>query len=96
MTILSLVLSFIAGMGLGLIYFGGLWLTLKHLPHYKRPILMTMASFLVRTAVVLLGFYLLVKGNHLDRLLVAVVGFIIMRIIVVRPKIPKAPKSENT
>jgi len=89
MLILTLVISFIAGLALGLFYFGGLWATLRYLPRYKRPILMTMASFLVRTAIALFGFYLIVVGDHLDRLIAALAGFVIMRIVLVRFQVKK-------
>lgn len=44
---------FIAGLGLGGVYFGGLWLILGRLPRWRRPFLALGLSLLVRLAVLL-------------------------------------------
>lgn len=75
---MALVLAVAAGAGLGLLYFGGLWLTVRRLPDFGRPALLFGASFAVRTALTLLGFYLVMDGSW-ERMLACLVGFIIAR-----------------
>ena len=56
---LNLFLSFLAGIVLGVFFFGGLWWTVLKISGSGRPYLISMVSFIVRTAVVLVGnFYL--------------------------------------
>lgn len=80
---LSLPIALAAGMVLGLFYFGTLWLTVKQLPRVQRPELLALASYLGRTALTVLGFYLLMGGRW-ERLAVGVLGFLLMRVILVR------------
>ncbi|MEI7831880.1 MAG: ATP synthase subunit I [bacterium] len=78
---LGLLLALLAGMILGFFYFGGLWLTIKKGLASTRPALWFMGSMLLRTALALLGFYL-IGHDHWERLLACVLGFIIMRFVV--------------
>jgi len=71
------------GLLLGLSYFGGLWFTIRNLPIARAPVFWVLSSFLVRTGISLLGFYL-VMGHHWERLIMCVVGFFIMRSILVQ------------
>lgn len=71
-----------AGVGLGVFYYGGLWWTLKRLPAARLPALWTLTSFLVRTATVGFGFYVLMAGDG-TRVLVALGGFLVSRTILV-------------
>ncbi len=43
--------SFTFGIGLGVFFFGGLWLTMNRLAGSKSPILLTLGSFLFRSAI---------------------------------------------
>jgi F1F0 ATPase subunit 2 len=83
MDILYFIVTFIAGMALGLFYFGTLWLTLRYLPKARRPEILTLGGFFVRTAITLFGFYL-IMGGRWERLLIAFVGFILARIFITR------------
>ena len=74
---------FIAGIGLGLLYFGGLWLTVRALSTVRRPGLLTLGSFAGRMAVTLVSFYL-IMGGHWERLLAALLGFLLTRGMLVR------------
>jgi F1F0 ATPase subunit 2 len=78
-----LLVALIAGMLLGLSYFGGLWFTIRRLPATGSPMFLILSSFLVRTGVSLLGFYL-VMDHHWERLLVCMVGFVVIRSILVQ------------
>jgi len=82
-TVLWLALALVAGVGLGLFYFGGLWLTVRRIPASRHPVLLTLGSFVGRTVAVVLGFYL-VMGGHWERLLASMAGLIVARILLVR------------
>lgn len=79
---IPLVLAWTAGMGLGLFYFGGLWLTLRRLPTCRWPALLLLGSYVGRTFAALVGFYL-VMGGRWERVLACLVGFIMARFLLV-------------
>lgn len=74
--------ALLAGIILGLFYFGGLWLTCRYLPHFKRPVLLFFGSFVVRSAVVVLALVFLV-GKRWDLLLIALGGIILVRAVMI-------------
>ena len=78
-----LVLAAVAGLGLGVFYFGGLWLTLSRLPRSRHPALLAMGSFLLRTAGTLVAFYF-VMGGRWERLVACLAGMIVVRTVLVR------------
>ena len=80
---LSVALSFGAGIGLGMFYFWGLWLTVRRLPTARRPLIMSVSSFFGRLAVVFFGFYY-GTGGRWERLIACLAGFLVVRIVVVR------------
>lgn len=86
--LVMLGLSLAAGAGLGLFYFGGLWLTVRRLPTLRRPELISLGSFVGRLGVTLLGFYLVADGRW-ERLAACLVGFFVMRTILVHRLGPK-------
>ncbi|MCB5285383.1 ATP synthase subunit I [Desulfobulbus oligotrophicus] len=93
-TALLLLLALVAGLGLGLLYFGGLWLTVQRLARTRNPTLLFALSFVLRTALVVTGMYLVMDGSW-QRLLVCLAGFIIVRQVMLsrlRPDcFPQAP-----
>lgn len=72
-----------AGIGLGIFYFCGLWLTVRKLPTARRPLVLSLGSFLARLAVVLVGFYFVMDGRW-DRLVVCLLGFIGVRAVLLK------------
>jgi F1F0 ATPase subunit 2 len=74
-----LVLVGLAGLALGLIFFGGLWLTVRRMLHSARPALWMLGSLLLRTAIALSGFWLL-GGHNWKRMLVCLAGFFVARL----------------
>lgn len=81
--LLSLALALLAGFGLGLLYFGGLWLTVRQLPVTRYPLLLTLGSFFGRIGISVVGFYF-VMGSHWERLLACLLTFLWMRNLLVQ------------
>lgn len=79
--ILYMILSFIAGMTLGMFFFGGLWFTVKKAITTKIPAIWFFISFFLRVGVVLIGFYYISPGGW-QGLIFSLIGFIIARFIV--------------
>lgn len=77
-----MVLAFIAGTAIGILFFGGLWFTVKKLVTSKRPALWFLGSLLLRICITLIGFYYIANGNW-QRMLVCLLGFIISRFIII-------------
>ncbi|HEX6385138.1 MAG TPA: ATP synthase subunit I [Anaerolineae bacterium] len=65
--IVALASSLATGLIIGVVYFGGLWLTMRAVSTSKRPRLLTAVSFIGRLAVAVLGFYLLSAGGGSGR-----------------------------
>lgn len=80
---LNLAAALIAGMALGAFFFGGLWWTVNKGVSSDRPALWFVGSMLLRTGVVLPGLYF-VSGGNWQRLLAALLGFVLARLIVVQ------------
>ncbi len=80
--ILNLALALTAGVMLGGIFFWGLWWTVHKGVRSQQPAFWVLASMLVRTAIVLTGFYLVAQGRW-ERLLMCLAGFIIARFITI-------------
>ena len=75
--------AFAAGLVLGAFYFIALWRTVRKLPDTPRPLRLMLGSFVVRIAVVLPGFYFVMSG-HWERLVMALIGFIVARKVLTR------------
>ena len=78
---LILVLAWLAGGGLGVMFFGGLWWTIRKGVSSGRPALWFFGSVLLRMSSALAGFFLVARG-HWERLLVCLLGFVMARLIV--------------
>jgi len=91
------IFAVFAGTVLGVLFFGGLWWTVKRGVSSRQPALLFFASMLFRTLIVLSGFYV-IGGTHLSRLLACLLGFIIARFMVMRltDKETKPPLPERT
>ena len=82
-TVAILFLAFAAGLALGAFYFITLWRTVKKILDTPSPLRLTLGSFALRMAVVLPGFYF-VMGGEWQRLAIALIGFILMRMFLTR------------
>ncbi len=79
--LLPLGLSFGAGIVLGFLYFGSLWLTVRRLPTLRQPALFWLGSFFVRTSLLLFGIFL-VGAGHWERMAVCLFAIILIRILL--------------
>lgn len=84
--------SLLAGMAIGLFYFGGLWWTVRRLPQVRRPALWTLSSYLVRMTASVGAIYLVSEGRW-ERILILLAGFLAARFLMVRRlgAVPAAP-----
>jgi F1F0 ATPase subunit 2 len=78
---LTLALACVAGTGLGAVFFGGLWWTVRGCASYKQPALWFFGSLLLRMGITLAGFYV-VSNHHWERLLLCLLGFVVARPVV--------------
>ncbi len=69
------------GLILGAFFFGGLWWTVRIGVSSERVVLWFSVSLLLRTSIVLTGFYL-VAGGRWDRMLICLLGFVVARVVV--------------
>ena len=86
MVVLTGMLAFGGGVGLSVLYFGGLWLTVRRVVVAEWPKGLLLGSFVVRTGLVLLGFYLVIlwMGEQWELLVACLLGFIVGRTVLVR------------
>lgn len=88
---LLLTISFAIGLLVGLVFFAGLWWTIRTGLHSARPATLFLGSLLLRTTIVLTGFYFVVvvlnKTQHEHSLSVPLscfFGFLLARFLVQR------------
>lgn len=79
----SLALCFAEGVLLGLFFFVGLWWTVRKLDSTNQVALLFLCSMLIRSSIVVLGFYFIL-GEDWRQLVAGLFGFFIARIIVTR------------
>lgn len=85
---LTWILSGIAGIALGVIFFGGLLWTIRRGLSSPRAALWFLGSALLRVGIVLTGFYF-IAGGQWQRLASCLLGFLIARLAITwltRPK----------
>jgi F1F0 ATPase subunit 2 len=94
--VLNLIPALVAGFLLGAFFFGGLWWTVQKGLSSKRPALWFLGSLLLRTGTAVAGFYF-ASGGRWERLLVCLLGFFIMRRIVLRlTRLPEEDSNQLT
>ncbi len=79
----ALMLATIAGIILGAIFFGGLWLTVKRGLKSNYATLWFLVSLLLRSGIVFTGFYL-IGNTHWQRLAACLLGFILARLALIK------------
>lgn len=96
--ILTLLLVAVAGVILGICFFGSLWWTIRRGLSSKRPAFLFLTSLLLRISLTLAGFYFVANGS-LKLLLACLLGFVIGRFIMFRlvglPAATESVEEEN-
>jgi len=77
------LLSLLAGLAIGIVFYGGLWFTVSRVTSTKNPGLLFAASSMVRTAFALAAMWCVSQGGA-ARLALCLLGFIAARPIVFR------------
>ena len=80
--LIQLSWPFLGGVLLGILFFGGLWYTVRKAVSSKSPASWILTSFLLRTGIILSGFYLLAEGSW-QRILAALLGFVTGRFVFI-------------
>jgi F1F0 ATPase subunit 2 len=81
--IVAVMGSLVAGAVMGYLFFWGLWKTVELMDVVKHPYVWMLGSFVIRTALVLAGFYLLLQIQW-QLIAVALLGFLGARMIVMQ------------
>jgi F1F0 ATPase subunit 2 len=79
----GLLTALLGGLVLGIVHFGGLWITVRRLVTARHPALLGLGSFVLRITLVVGGVALLHAGDVL-RLAAALVGILAVRTVAVR------------
>lgn len=95
-TLFEYIVSFIAGVLLGLFFLQGLWVTIRNIDKTRHPALRLLVSILVRFSLVLAGFFFLARYAGWQHVLTAVVGFTLLRIYIVRRFSQEQDKNKGT
>ena len=80
------IVAFIVGAGLGLFYFGGLWLTVQQLPVTQHPYRLIFFSLILRLGITLFILSLILSGNSVYGvipLLLCCLGFLGIRTMMI-------------
>ena len=83
MDLMLIGLSVLTGMILGGIYFSGLWYTVRKISDFRHPVVAVFLSFGVRASLAVIVFFLVMDGKW-ERLIAALLGFILIREISVK------------
>ncbi|HDT13093.1 MAG TPA: ATP synthase subunit I [Candidatus Aminicenantes bacterium] len=70
------------GAGIGSLYFGGLWWTVRRLPRSGRPQLLALGSFLARAGLALAGLMFVARSGRWQDLAAAFLGLMAVRWIL--------------
>ena len=88
---LLLFVAMLAGFLLGALFFGGLWWTVHKGIQSENPAFWFLGSLLLRTGLVLAGFYFGSQG-HWSKFVAYLLGFIVARVFVVKWLATKPPE----
>lgn len=75
------MIGFFIGMLLGLVYFGGLYLSIKRMSESKYPAMLMTLSFIIRMGILIGIFFYLSKDGY-KNMLFALLGVILTRFIL--------------
>lgn len=79
----ELSVGFVAGVALGALYFGALWLTVRSIPSASAPVPLAVGSYLVRLLGLGIGLYVVVRVGGAVPLLAALPGILAARQLII-------------
>jgi len=82
--IIEVLMSIIAGGAVGLLFFGGLWFTVRVIYRVKHPGWLMLFSFIVRIIAFLTAFYLIARYGNWLYLVFALAAALIVRTVLMR------------
>lgn len=83
MEIIPTTFALLAGVLIGIMFFGGLWWTVQKAMSSKQPGLLFAGSLLLRTVLTLAAFYLIGSASW-QRLVACLIGFMFGRVLIAR------------
>jgi F1F0 ATPase subunit 2 len=92
---LVLALAALAGIFLGILYFGGLWWTIQRISQSSQSVWLLAVSFILRTILIMGGFFVITNGK-LERLAVSMLAFFVTRFFFIKYFQPQAERSTQT
>jgi F1F0 ATPase subunit 2 len=78
-----LIFAFAVGMALGAFFSLNLWTTVRKMTDEQTPWHIMYGNFVLRMSAVVIGFYLVMAGRW-ERMIATLLGFVVMREILVR------------
>ncbi len=87
-----LALAALGGAALGIVFYGGLYYTIRFGIESKTPAVWFSGSMLLRSTLVLVGFYEISGGNGY-RLIACLPGFLLARVVVTRERSAQVSKT---
>ena len=78
---MAYALAFAGGIILGILFFGGLYITVQKMNTVKNPALIMILSFILRMVVLVIAFYFISKGGYKE-VLFALAGVILTRFVM--------------
>lgn len=75
------MIAFIIGLVLGVIYFGGLYLSIQMINTAKHPSLIMVLSFVIRIGI-LGGVFYYISKNGVKDMIIVLIGVILVRVIM--------------
>jgi len=76
------VMAFLWGLFLGVVYFGGLWMTARRLPGQSRPKTFCFFSFILRLILAMIGMWFVLERSTIA-FLVTLTAFMMIRFIMI-------------
>lgn len=88
------MIAFLTGAVLGLVYFGGLYLSVQKMSQVKHPSILMAVSLFLRMLVLLGVFFFMAKGGYKDVLL-TLLGVLLIRFLIIFKTKDSIPRSEK-
>ena len=76
------MIGFFVGIILGIVFFGGLYLTIGKLQEAKNPSVLFLLSFILRMVILLGGIYFLSRGGYKE-VLFALLGILLVKFVMI-------------